>query len=79
MTGSLPGPAPAGGAGHHRAAGPGPPQWREVSRWREVEVELRAGPHELLDSVGDLLLSAGAVPSTAASKLSRLLASAGGR
>ena len=51
-----------------------------MSRWREVEVELVSGSRELLGSVGDLLIRAGAVPSAAASKLSRLLASApGGR
>jgi hypothetical protein len=81
VSGSLPGPAPSGEAGPGTAAGPrgpGLPEWREVSRWREVEVELGAGPRDLLDSAGDLLLRAGAVPSAAASKLSRLLASAAG-
>ena len=81
VRGSLPEPAPAGRTGSGTATGPrrpGPPEWREVSRWREVEVELGAGPRDLLDSAGDLLLRAGAVPSTAASKLSRLLASAAG-
>jgi inorganic triphosphatase YgiF len=81
VRGSLPEPAPADRTASATAAGPrspGPAEWREVSRWREVEVELGAGPRDLLDSVGDLLLRAGAVPSTAASKLSRLLASAGG-
>jgi hypothetical protein len=55
---------------------PGPPDWREVLRWREVEVELGTGTRDLLDSVGDALLRAGAVASPAASKLSRLLAAA---
>ncbi len=81
VTGSLPAPAPAGvtSSGTTGPDGPGPPEWREVSRWREVEVELGEGPYDLLDTVGELLLRAGAVPSSAASKLSRLLASAGGR
>ena len=71
VTGSLPRPAQDGPAG---------PRWREVSRWREVEVELGAGSRDLLDSVGDLLLRAGAVRSAAPSKLSRVLASVpGGR
>ena len=71
VSGSLPGPA---------QGGPADPRWREVSRWREVEVELSAGSHDLLDSVGDLLLRAGAVRSAAPSKLSRVLASVpGGR
>jgi hypothetical protein len=79
VSGSLPGPAPPGTAVSGTAAGPGGrglPEWREVSRWREVEVELGAGSRDLLDAVGDLLLRAGAVPSAAASKLSRLLTSA---
>jgi hypothetical protein len=51
-----------------------------VARWREVEVELGAGSRDLLDSVGDLLVRAGAVPSAAPSKLSRVLAAVpGGR
>ena len=54
------------------------PEWREVSRWREIEIELVTGPRGLLDSAGDLLRRAGAAPSAAASKLSRLLASATG-
>jgi inorganic triphosphatase YgiF len=71
VSGSLPGPAQDGPAG---------PRWREVARWREVEVELVAGSRDLLDSVGDLLLRAGAVRSAAPSKLSRVLASVpGGR
>jgi inorganic triphosphatase YgiF len=81
VTGSLPALAaagPAGPGGDTGLRGPGAPKWREVSRWREVEVELVAGSRDLLDAVGDLLLRAGAEPSTAASKLSRLLASAPG-
>jgi CYTH domain len=83
VSGSLPEAAPGGPAGPGGVTGtrgPGPPEWREVSRWREVEVELVTGSRELLGSVGDLLIRAGAVPSAAASKLSRLLESApGGR
>jgi inorganic triphosphatase YgiF len=67
VVGSLPAP---GGAGM--------PEWREASRWREIEIELVTGPHGLLDSAGGLLRRAGAAPSAAASKLSRLLASAPG-
>ena len=71
VSGSLPGPA---------QGGPEDPRWREVSHWREVEVELSAGSRDLLDSVGDLLLRAGAVRSAAPSKLSRVLAAVpGGR
>ena len=69
VVGSLPAPA---------AAGPGMPEWREASRWREIEIELVTGPHGLLDAAGGLLRRAGAAPSAAASKLSRLLASAPG-
>jgi len=54
------------------------PEWREASRWREIEIELVTGPRELLDSAGRQLRRAGAAPSAAASKLSRLLASAPG-
>jgi hypothetical protein len=72
VVGSLPAP---GGAGPGRA---GMPEWREASRWREIEIELVAGPRGLLDSAGGLLRRAGAAPSAAASKLSRLLASAPG-
>ena len=67
VVGSLPAP---GGAGM--------PAWREASRWREIEIELVTGPRGLLDSAGGLLRRAGAAPSAAASKLSRLLASAPG-
>ena len=69
VVGSLPAPA---------AAGPGMPEWREASRWREIEIELVTGSRELLDSAGEALRRAGAAPSAAASKLSRLLASAPG-
>jgi len=57
--------------------GPGGQGWREESAWREIEVELKAGPASLLDEVGDRLRQAGAVPSAAASKLARLLSGAG--
>ena len=75
VSGSLPGPGPADGTGSGAAGerDPGLPEWREVLRWREGEVELGAGPYELLDSVGGVLLRAGAVVSPSASKLSRLL------
>ena len=78
VAGSLPRPALAGRAGPGAAGprSPRPPEWQEASRWREVEIELVAAPRDLLDSAGDLLLRAGTVPSTAASKLSRLLAAA---
>ena len=69
VVGSLPAPA---------AAGPGMPEWREASRWREIEIELVTGSRELLDSAGEALRRAGAAPSAAASKLSRLLDSAPG-
>ena len=67
VVGSLPAPG-----------GVGMPEWREASRWREIEIELVTGPRGLLDSAGGLLRRAGAAPSAAASKLSRLLASAPG-
>src|SRR5499426_1014787 len=73
VIGSLPGPGPGGAGG---PGGPGMPEWREASRWREIEIELVTGPRELLGSAGDRLRRAGAVPSAEASKLSRLLASA---
>ena len=75
VVGSLPAAAAAGTGG---PGGPGLPEWREASRWREIEIELVTGPRELLDSAGDLLCRAGAAPSAAASKLSRLLESASG-
>ena len=77
VIGSLPAPVAAGSSAVD-PGGPGMPEWREVSRWREIEIELVTGPRELLDSAGDLLRRAGAAPSAAASKLSRLLASAPG-
>jgi CYTH domain len=75
VIGSLPAPAPDGTAD---PGGPGMPEWREASRWREIEIELVTGPRELLGAAGDRLRRAGAVPSAEASKLSRLLASAPG-
>jgi hypothetical protein len=75
VIGSLPAAPPEGTAG---PGAPGMPEWREASRWREIEIELVTGPRELLDSAGDRLRRAGAVPSAEASKLSRLLASAPG-
>ena len=77
VAGSLPAHASAGGS-DAGPGGPGIPEWREASRWREIEIELVTGSRELLDSAGDLLCRAGAAPSAAASKLSRLLASAPG-
>jgi len=74
VVGSLPAPAAAGA----NAGGPVTPEWREASRWREIEIELVTGSRELLDSAGEALRRAGAAPSAAASKLSRLLASAPG-
>ena len=76
VIGSLPASAAAGTGAP--PGGPGMPEWREVSRWREIEIELVTGPRELLDSAGEALRHAGAAPSAAASKLSRLLASAPG-
>src|SRR5215467_245592 len=75
VVGSLPAPAGPGGTGPDDA---GLAKWREASRWREIEIELVTGPRGLLDSAGGLLRRAGAAPSAAASKLSRLLASAPG-
>jgi len=72
VVGSLPAGAAAG------PDGPAMPEWREASRWREIEIELVAGSRQLLDSAGEALRRAGAAPSAAASKLSRLLASAPG-
>ena len=65
-------------AGTGDPGAPGLPEWREASRWREIEIELVTGSRELLDSAGEALRRAGAAPSAAASKLSRLLASAPG-
>ena len=77
VIGSLPAPA-AAGSGAVGPGGPGMPEWREVSRWREIEIELVTGPRALLDSAGDRLYRAGAAPSAEASKLRRLLAAAPG-
>jgi hypothetical protein len=77
VVGSLPAPATAGG-GAAGPDGPGMPEWREASRWREIEIELVTGSRGLLDSAGEALRRAGAAPSAAASKLSRLLESAPG-
>ena len=75
VTGSLPAPG-AAGPGAAGPGGPGMPEWRAASRWREIEIELVTGPRELLDSAGGVLCRAGAAPSAAASKISRLLESA---
>jgi len=72
VTGALPEPAPEPAQGRG-----GRPRWRVVSRWREIEVELAGGTRDLLGAVGGALVQAGAEPSAAASKLSRLLAAAG--
>ncbi|HUZ37295.1 MAG TPA: CYTH domain-containing protein [Streptosporangiaceae bacterium] len=72
VTGALPEPAPEPAQGRG-----GRPRWRVVSRWREIEVELADGTRDLLDAVEGALVQAGAEPSAAASKLSRLLAAAG--
>jgi inorganic triphosphatase YgiF len=53
-----------------------PDAWQAGAAWREVEIELRRGPAELLAEAGRLLLEAGARPSPAASKLSLLLSTA---
>jgi CHAD domain-containing protein len=45
----------------------------ESVSWRELEVELGEGSRELLRSVGDRLMAAGAVPSTSSSKVGRVL------
>src|SRR5512140_3290199 len=42
VVGSLPAPAAAGADAADRG-GPGRPEWREVSRWREIEIELVTG------------------------------------
>ncbi|MDQ3454485.1 MAG: CYTH and CHAD domain-containing protein, partial [Actinomycetota bacterium] len=46
-----------------------------VTGWREVEVELGNGDEDLLAALGQRLRKAGAAPSTASSKLARLLLS----
>jgi CHAD domain-containing protein len=53
------------------ATGPGEPA--QVRAWREVEVELVEGDEALAAAVGERLVSAGAQPSAAASKLGRVL------
>jgi inorganic triphosphatase YgiF len=50
--------------------------WQTVVTWREVEVELGTGTSALLDAAGGRLGEAGAKPSSAASKLSVVLAAA---
>ena len=62
VTGSLPAAGRAGRAG-----------WQVTASWREIEVELGTGSRELFDTVALRLQRAGARPSAAASKLSRLL------
>jgi inorganic triphosphatase YgiF len=71
VTGSLPDP----GLGNTDTPA-GPASWRTATSWREVEIELGAGPASLLDDAGRLLLEAGARPSPAASKLALVLSSA---
>jgi inorganic triphosphatase YgiF len=65
VTGSLPEPEGAADS------------WRVSSTWREVEVELDHGTTGLLGAAGQVLLTAGARHSPAASKLSLLLTTAG--
>jgi inorganic triphosphatase YgiF len=60
VTGSRPDPAD-------------PETWRLQDTWREVEVELKSGPPDLLDSAAARLAAAGATPSRSASKLARVL------
>lgn len=45
-----------------------------LDRWRELEVELDAGPPELLDTLADALVSDGVRPAHWPSKLNRILA-----
>ncbi|WP_067452198.1 CYTH and CHAD domain-containing protein [Actinomadura macra] len=45
----------------------------ETERWREVEVELGEGPHELLKAIGKRLRRSGAKRAKSSSKLGRLL------
>ena len=68
VTGAVP------GAGVPDATGTA---WSTVTSWREVEVELASGDAGLLDEVGGQLAAAGAKRSSAASKLSIVLAAAG--
>jgi hypothetical protein len=72
VTGSLPDQS------SRRTNGPGDPDaWPTAIAWREVEIELARGPAGLLDDAGGMLLTAGARPSPAASKLSLVLGAAG--
>lgn len=69
-------PAVAAEGGGGALAGRVPPsteRWRRVAAWREVEVELRAGPPELLVAAAELLLRSGARRAGHGSKLARLL------
>src|SRR5215469_10564585 len=77
VVGSLPAADQPTGPGRDGGQAEGGPKWREASRWREVEIELGTGSRALLASAGERLRRAGAAPSPAPSKLSRLLASAG--
>ncbi|MCW2533652.1 MAG: domain containing protein [Blastococcus sp.] len=52
----------------------GPDGAAEVYAWREVEVELGCGDEALGAAVGERLISAGARPSSSASKVGRVLA-----
>ncbi len=60
VTGSRPDPAD-------------PARWRLADSWREVEVELVSGHHDLLNATAGQLRAAGAEPSQSASKLGRVL------
>lgn len=60
VTGSRPDPAD-------------PVTWRLQDTWREVEVELKSGIPDLMDSAAARLAAAGATPSRSASKLARVL------
>jgi inorganic triphosphatase YgiF len=51
-----------------------PARWRQVDHWRELEVELVAGHHDLLNAAARQLRAAGAERSRSASKLARVLA-----
>jgi inorganic triphosphatase YgiF len=53
------------------------PGRQEPAAWRELEVELVTGGPEILAAAGSRLTSAGARPSSSASKLSRLLGTDG--
>jgi hypothetical protein len=68
---AAPGPgAPGRDGAQDRADEPG---WLAPVSWREIEVELAAGHHDLLDAAGLRLAQAGAAPARSASKLHRLL------